>query len=43
MFSIMDVIAGAIIDSDSVVKLEDFVKNNHMYSCWNDTEILLCY
>ena len=35
-------IAGAIINSDSVVKLEDFVINNHMYSCWNEEEILLC-
>ena len=21
---------------------EDFVINNHMYSCWNEEEILLC-
>ena len=40
---IMDVIAGTFIDSDSMVKLEDFVINNHMYSCWNEEGILLCY
>ena len=37
VFTIKDV-----INSDSVVKLEDFVINNDMYSCWNEKEILLC-
>ena len=35
-------IAGAIIDSDSVAKLEDFVINKNMYSCWNEEGIPLC-
>ena len=36
-------IAGAIINSDYVVKLEDFEIDNDMYSSWNEKEILMCY
>ena len=36
-------IAGAIINSDSVIKLEDFIIYNYMYSSWNEKEILMCY
>ena len=36
-------IAGAIINSDYVVKLEDLEIDNDMYSSWNEKEILMCY
>ena len=30
-----------ILDSDSVIKLEDFIRYNYMYSSWNEKGIYI--